>query len=390
MSHTFLKLLFSVAFVIAPILTHSQLPSLSRWQQFTPVVCEVSTTEGAIGVDATVLRTHRKRIVEAGVSIRVRGSESWCDTPTDTPQLPFRIVLTSLQTGTEYEIAAYAVTRRGGRVESPIERITLPAATPAFADGRWCELPAFEEDSDSEFITHYTTIEGERRRNFSMLYDHSAKIAVWVAYPIHDCYLGKAARTDAWAFDPMVGQQSQMNMRRSGFTDDNGYGSYDRGHQIPSADRTANAEANAATFYYTNMTPQQSNFNRGLWGKLEAFVRNNVPASDTLWVVTGCALTTPEHPTPLYASHNTYGGRIAVPRAYFKVLLRSSVRGTTPDDTTAECIGFWLPNEAPSSTKLNSSWAVSVNQIESLTGYDFFPGLSDSVEEKFDPALWKW
>lgn len=259
----------------------------------------------------------------------------------------------------------------------------------------WRELPAIAPldtvaPSDREFVTHYIEVDGVRRRNFSMLYDHSDKLALWVAYPMHACYLGGAGRSDAWAFDPAIPRLSQMNMARSGFTDDNGYSTYDRGHQIPSADRTVSREANAATFYYTNMTPQQSGFNRGLWGKLEAFVRNNVPVTDTLWVVTGCVLTTPEHPTPLRATHNSYGDSISVPRAYFKALLRSTVCGSLPTDTTAECIGFWLPNAAPASGKLTSVWAVSINHLEELTGFDLFPGLSDITEGHLDPTVWRW
>jgi endonuclease G len=254
----------------------------------------------------------------------------------------------------------------------------------------WYEMPATTLTDDQEIITHYTTIDGERRRNFTMLYDHSDKLSLWVAYPMHQCYLGEQSRTDAWGFDPQIPSSSQFNMKRSGFIDDKGYSSYDRGHQIPSADRTVNREANAATFYYSNMTPQQSSFNRGLWGRLEEFVRDNTPAADTLWVVTGCVMTTPDSNTLLRAKHKSHSDSISVPQAYYKVLLRSSVRGALPTDASAECIGFWMPNAAPSSSHLTTSYAVSINYIEQLTGIDFFPGLSDQTESHFDPSIWQW
>ncbi|MBP3425922.1 MAG: DNA/RNA non-specific endonuclease [Rikenellaceae bacterium] len=281
--------------------------------------------------------------------------------------------------------------RRARRARVAFVASTVNSDTmPTVATCVWRELPAINPADDQEFITHYTDIDSLRRRNFSMLYDHSDKLALWVAYPMHSCYLGAAGRSDAWAFDPIIPRPSQMNMSRSGFIDDNGCSTYDRGHQIPSADRTVSRQANAATFFYSNMTPQQSSLNRGLWGKLESFVRNNTPAADTLWVVTGCVLTTAEQPVPLRAAHKTHGDSITVPRAYFKVLLRSTVCGSLPSDTTAECIGFWIPNAAPASGKLTSALSVSVNHLEELTGYDFFPGLSDTAEEHLDPSVWKW
>ena len=279
--------------------------------------------------------------------------------------------------------------RRSRRAQTTLVE-TQAVSEPVKSFLPWYEMPIATHTDDQEIITHYTTIDGERRRNFTMLYDHSDKLSLWVAYPMHSCYLGEQGRTDAWAFDPSLPQQAQLNMKRSGFIDDNGYSSYDRGHQIPSADRTVNHEANAATFYYSNITPQQSSFNRGLWGRLEEFVRDNTPATDTLWVVTGCVMTTPEAPTLLKAAHKSHGDSISVPRAYFKALLRSSVRGTLPTDSSAECIGFWMPNAAPTSSKLTTAYAVSINHIEELTGIDFFPGLSDQTEEHFDPTLWQW
>lgn len=279
--------------------------------------------------------------------------------------------------------------RRGRKTRvTLVETQPVSEATKSFLS--WCELPITTLTDDQEIITHYTTIDGQRRRNFTMLYDHSDKLSLWVAYPMHACYLGDAERTEAWAFDPRIPSSEQFNMKRSGFIDDNGYSSYDRGHQIPSADRTVNHEANAATFYYSNMTPQQSSFNRGLWGRLEEFVRDNTPATDTLWVVTGCVMTTPDSPTLLRAAHKTYGDSISVPRAYFKVLLRSSVSGSLPTDSSAECVGFWMPNAAPTSSKLTTAYAVSVNHIEQLTGIDFFPGLSDQTESQCDTSIWKW
>ena len=65
------------------------------------------------------------------------------------------------------------------------------------------------------------------------------------------------------------------------------YKNYSRGHQIPSADRTATDELNSQTFYASNITPQNGDFNGGIWASLEGKIRENM-CQDTLYVVTGC------------------------------------------------------------------------------------------------------
>ncbi len=80
------------------------------------------------------------------------------------------------------------------------------------------------------------------------MYDKSDRIAYWVAYPHNQMYIGSASRTDAWQPDPDFAAADQAYLY-------NGITGYDRGHQIPSADRTCTTEANTQTFYFTNMTP---------------------------------------------------------------------------------------------------------------------------------------
>lgn len=330
---------------------------------------------------------------EVGVAISREPNGAWQMVASSEVTSPYTIVIDSLEAETTYNLYSYA---KGSNniFTSSTRQITTDKAvydpTPHPDSVSWSELPSIIPETGERFITHFTQLNGKRRRNYSMLYDTDNKVALWVAYPLHSCYMGSSGRTEAWDFDPVVPITQQCDMSRAGFIDDNGYSAYDRGHQLPSADRTIDNDTNAATFYYTNMTPQQSSFNRGLWGSLEEFVRKNVPEQDTLFVVTGCALTTPDEPTILYARHKTFGEYIAVPRAYFKVLVCSSRNGSLPQDDNAKCIGFWLPNASATGTKLNASLAMSVSQIESLTGFEFFPYLSDEAKSRLNTSTWKW
>lgn len=152
---------------------------------------------------------------------------------------------------------------------------------PAF--GAWVELPERKENANYQYVTHYGPLSNNKTvRNYSICFDKTKKAALWVAYPIHNAYLtGSGKRTDAWAFDPIIPIAYQANCIDKSYR-----GSYDRGHQLPSADRLATNELNAQTFYMSNMTPQLNRLNQDMWANLENKVRNN-KCSDTLYVVTG-------------------------------------------------------------------------------------------------------
>lgn len=394
---TILKCLFLSSLVVLLMSCSSSFFGESKPEKDEYALTIKSSTVDAhcVKVEATYICLSGKVAVsEVGVAVRPVGTPQWLYVAAESVASPFVVIVNSLESQSDYELAAYVLTAKSERFMSPSRTVKTDMEiydpTPDPDSVLWCELPDVEIDNGKRFVTHFTQIEGARRRNYSMLYDENLKVALWVAYPLHDCYLGSSGRSEAWQFDPVIPQSYQMNMARSGFIDQTGYSTYDRGHQLPSADRTVDNATNAATFYYTNMTPQQSSFNRGLWGALEDFVRENMPVGDTLYVVTGCAVTTAEQPSLLLASHKSYGDRIAVPRAYFKVLVRSSVDDELPNNSNAECIGFWLPNVSMTGTKLNASFAMSVSEIEALTGFEFFPMLSPQTKRQLDTSDWSW
>lgn len=249
----------------------------------------------------------------------------------------------------------------------------------------WAEMPLVKENDGNLYVTHMTKASGKTMRNYSMCYDPDVKAALWVAYPLHDCYTRKAVdRTDAWGYDPLIPAKYQVNMEK-GMS--NGY---DRGHQVASADRLASYDMNSQTFYYTNMTAQVgAGMNQDIWNNLENMIRNEYICRDTLYVVTGCVMTT-EDDTQVKWVDNRNGGKVAVPKAYFKVLLRtkSGNTGKAVDNSNATTIGFWYENRAYSHSTPRVSDVKSVDEIERLTGFTFFPQISDEIKETKDLARW--
>jgi len=162
---------------------------------------------------------------------------------------------------------------------------TEDEATAMVAEVRFMELPKLSHIENSIFVTHYLPEPDKGNvRNYSILYDTLQKVSYWVAYPLHSTYLGESGRSDAWDYDLFIGQHLQPRLHK-------GIPGFDRGHQLPSADRTYSRTGNATTFYFTNITAQNASLNRGVWSTLENRVRKWVAQCDTLYVVAGAMIT---------------------------------------------------------------------------------------------------
>lgn len=251
--------------------------------------------------------------------------------------------------------------------------------TPAPTYTHWTETPTItaQQLKDYKYISHYFSDNGKQVRSYSMLYDTQLKMAYWVAYPLCNYYTAKnVKRTNAWAYDPSLSSEEQATMKR-------GLAGFDRGHQIPSADRLVTREANEQTFYYTNMTPQiGKGMNQHIWQKLETAVRGWSSNIDTLYVVTGAMPTTPENTTISYTQDND-GKQIAVPKYYFKALCR--INRATGE---AQTIAFKLDNRAYPNGESYMNHTLSVAELERMTGFVFFPMIREQDKQTYDKSKW--
>ncbi len=241
-------------------------------------------------------------------------------------------------------------------------------------NGNYFEIPKDTSIANCIKITRFLPALRSKMRNYTMLYDTNMKLAYWVAYPLHENYLGSTSRTDQWAFDPSIA----TNLQPSIFS---GFSGYDRGHQIPSADRTYNAEDNYTTFYFTNMTAQNSTLNQGIWADLEGQVRTWTKSCDTMYVVTGAIIKTTTSPTINYVYDNI-GAKVALPKFYFKALAQK--RGSS-----YYTVAYKMDNTTPSSSASFTSYRISVKQLEQETGFTFFPALTEANKSVIDVNVWK-
>ena len=234
----------------------------------------------------------------------------------------------------------------------------------------------------------------EYARNYSYNYDKDMYTSLWVAYPLYPSIVN-GNNSGTWKGDPNIPDQYEINIYNGtygvnvGSTTSDGYNSnqvyYARGHQIANADRKGSAEMNSQTYYVTNSTPQNSSFNSGIWGSLENAIRKAIPSSDTLYVVTGAAFQKNGESTknvtwilPRDEAKQTNPKKCPVPNYYWKVVLKVK-RNSNKVVTAASTIGFWFEHKVTDGDTY-SNHAVSVDQIEQWTGFDFFVNLPDGIE----------
>ena len=204
---------------------------------------------------------------------------------------------------------------------------------------------------------------------YSLSYNEKHEQANWVFYELTiDEVLGSIKRKDQFRADPNIktGSASLSDYKRSG---------YDRGHLAPAADMKWSSKAMSESFFMSNMSPQTPSFNRGIWKKLENLVRKWAVENKSLHIVTGGIL--------MDGLKTIGNNEVSVPEYFYKVILVN-------DTSDLKAIGFIIPNKK--SSKLLFEYAISVDDVEKMTGIDFFYLLSDVIEDKIEQevSINKW
>lgn len=290
--------------------------------------------------------------------------------------------VTMMTLRSEYKNNSETVVEAGGKTPayfvSKVEGSYKLGRKVASTQAGWLELPETKADDGQDLLIHYSP---DGQRSYAAYYDYDHFVSTWVAYPLCAGNIGSGKRTNAFSLDPLLPREKQQ-YNPSGYKEGNA-GSYDRGHQIPSADRL-DYRVNMETFFGTNMTPQNHDFNDGIWVKLEDSVRGWARRSDTdtLYVVTGCVV----EGSTKYALDGDMK-QIPVPTGYYKVLLRLA------KDKSYSAAAFYL--EHPTPVKNIQEAAISVDELEKKVGVDFFVNLPADTQKSVEAqnpadAAWWW
>ncbi|MBL8229117.1 MAG: DNA/RNA non-specific endonuclease [Bryobacterales bacterium] len=206
------------------------------------------------------------------------------------------------------------------------------------------------------------------RTYFVLCHNSSRKVPVWVGYELKPEHLTQASVTRTrFRRDPLL---TQSGAEDSDYT----YSGYSRGHMAPAADFAWSAEAFRATFLLSNAAPQLQSVNAGPWARLENAVRRLARSADRIYVFTG----------PIFDhDSNVIGeGRVAVPTHFFKAVL-------VEHDGHRTVYGAVVPN-SPTGAEPLSNFFVSIREIETRTGLDFFSALDDQQERLIESRRQPW
>ena len=245
---------------------------------------------------------------------------------------------------------------------------------------KWMELPA-TNDPSLYFISHASATNATAGRNYSYYWDPNALVAHWVAYPLNKSLIASGSRTNEWGLDPKLPKSRQpwlfsgYRSSSSSGNSDGGVQWYDRGHQLPSADRLAHDD-NVQTFYGTNMTPQINELNANIWASLESGVRDWSKQFDTLYVVTGCVVKG----STKYAYDNE-GKKVTVPVGYYKAILgydKSLAKGITAQTQGYTGVAFYLEHRGYSDNNYMAT-AMTIEALEEMVDVDFFVNLPAAI-----------
>lgn len=158
-----------------------------------------------------------------------------------------------------------------------------------------------------------------------------------------------------WADSKVHGSSTPDDYKGSG---------YDRGHMAPAADMKWSAKAMNESFSMANICPQTHTLNGGTWKKLEEKCRLKALADSAIIIIAGPINTD---------TIDEYIGRnqVAVPKRFFKII-------ASPWANPPTGIGFIMPNgRVPGGLQ---AAAVSIDEVEAITGHDFLAELPDSIE----------
>ena len=177
------------------------------------------------------------------------------------------------------------------------------------------------------------------RNEFVISFNQETRLLNWAAWKVEAADLGDVPRTNVFLPDPVLqtyltGYNKQVVQPTDYFES-----CFDRGHQVPSADRDSTVEINQISFLMSNMIPQTASLNRYVWAHLESYTRDLVVNhAKKVYVIAG----------PIYDEDFGKIGPnkdIPVPSKNFKLLVILNKDQSLSDiNSTTQIVSVIMPN----------------------------------------------
>jgi endonuclease G len=211
-----------------------------------------------------------------------------------------------------------------------------------------------------------------QKPQYAISYNRSKGEPNWVAWRLDSSWIGGASRQNDYRPDPALpaGWYAVTDSDYSG-------SGYDRGHMCPSGDRTRSVTDNSATFLMTNFVPQLAANNQGPWEDFETYCRTLASQGNEIYIIDG----------PVGSIGTIASGHVVIPDLTWKVVLVLPNGSNDLQRVTrnTRAFGIVVPNHAP--VVIGDVWRtyrVTVDQVERLTGYNFFSTIPKITQEMIE------
>jgi endonuclease G len=221
------------------------------------------------------------------------------------------------------------------------------------------------------------------KAQYAVGYDRDKGRPNWVSWRLDSTWLGSTPRQDDFRPDTTL----PAGWYQVKATDYTGSG-FDRGHHTPSGDRTNTVASNSATFLMTNMMPQAPDNNQGPWESLESYCRTLVTSGNELYIIAGGSGSGGAGSNG-GTTFTVASGHVAVPSQTWKVIvvLPSGSNDVSRVTASTRTIAVIMPNTQGIRTVPWRNYRVSVDQVEALTGYDFFSTVPATIQSAIESVV---
>lgn len=199
------------------------------------------------------------------------------------------------------------------------------------------------------------------KSSYIVSYNKDTRIPNWVAWHLTADHTDGLVRRMSNFYE-----EESVSIPRATLEDYRGSG-WSRGHMCPAGDNKWSETAMYESFSLVNVCPQNASLNSGLWNVIEIDCRRWANRFGDVYIVCGPILMNKEH--------ETIGiNKVIVPEAFFKVIL--CLQGKP------KAIGFVVKNNE--GKKKKDQFVNTIDEVERITGIDFFPNLPDDIENKVE------
>jgi endonuclease G len=230
-------------------------------------------------------------------------------------------------------------------------------------------FPAYSQENP-ELPAEKPREEIVRHEHYTLSFVEGYELASWVAYELTvEEASGSLEYKEKYLEDPLVstGSATFRDYKKTG---------YIPGQLAPVEDMRFSETAIKESFYLSNIAPQKMAFNKYTWKRINDMIREWVKETGALLIACGPVLA--DSPFPTFGP-----SKVSIPSRYYKVVLDMQGR---------KGMGIVVKNSMSSGSL--KPYSMSIDEVEEITGIDFFHSLEDDleneIESRFDASMWNF